>query len=111
MLSFPLKRLEAVLIRFSLSALEDTSHIEPVTWRAFFLHSLKHLLRSTSFREHVCTVASKPASSSTIACLANHKIIKGDQFFSESTLLGSKNLGLIVLEFQFVMLANHDQNV
>ena len=26
-------------------------------------------------------------------------------------LLGSKNLGLNVLELQFVMLANHDQNV
>ena len=27
------------------------------------------------------------------------------------SLLGSKTLGLNVLEFQFVMLANHDQNV
>ena len=26
-------------------------------------------------------------------------------------LLGSKNLGLNVLELQFVMLANHDQNI
>ena len=27
------------------------------------------------------------------------------------SLLGSKNLGLNVLELQFVMLANHDQNI
>ena len=26
-------------------------------------------------------------------------------------MLGSKTLGLNVLEFQFVMLANHDQNI
>ena len=29
----------------------------------------------------------------------------------ESIVLGSKTLGLNVLEFQFVILANHDQNV
>ena len=29
----------------------------------------------------------------------------------DTTLLGSKTLGLNVLELQFVMLANHDQNI
>ena len=29
----------------------------------------------------------------------------------KGSLLGSKNLGLNVLELQFVMLANHDQNI
>ena len=32
-------------------------------------------------------------------------------FYSISFLLGSKTLGLNVLEIQFVMLANYDQNV
>ena len=34
-----------------------------------------------------------------------------NQIQSPSNLLGSKTLGLNVLELQFVMLANHDQNV
>ena len=31
--------------------------------------------------------------------------------FIFTIVLGSKNLGLNILELQFVMLANHDQNV
>ena len=31
--------------------------------------------------------------------------------FQRESLLGSKSLGLNVLELQFVILANHDQNV
>ena len=35
----------------------------------------------------------------------------GIEQFGHLFLLGSKNLDLNVLELQFVMLANHDQNV
>ena len=37
--------------------------------------------------------------------------IKGPYWFWLHALLGSKTLGLNVLELHFVMLANHDQNV
>ena len=41
-------------------------------------------------------------------CIPNI-VYKDDKFFS--ILLGSKTLGLNVLELHFVMLANHDQNI
>ena len=69
MLSLPSKSDETLFISSSLSIFDTTSQTEPVTWKPFFSHWLKQSLRSTSFREQVCTIAPSPANSSTIAYL------------------------------------------
>ena len=50
-----------------------TSQTEPVTLKPFFFHSSKHLLISSSFREHTWMLAPNSANSSTIACLIKNK--------------------------------------
>jgi len=69
MLSLPLNREETVLISSSRWVRDPTSQIEPVTRNPFVFHSCKHSLSWASFRQHVCTVAPRPANSSTIAYL------------------------------------------
>jgi hypothetical protein len=80
MLSFPLNREETVLISSSLWARNSASHIELVTRNPLIFHSCKHSLSWTSFRQHVWTVAPRPANSSTMAYL---KVTYSNRFFTK----------------------------
>ena len=83
MLSFPLNREETVLISSSLWARNIALHIEPVTRNPFIFHSCKHSLSWTSFRQHVWTVAPRPANSSTIAYL---KVTFSNRLFTKKKI-------------------------
>lgn len=72
MLSLPWKTEPTSSISFSLWTREDASQTEPVTTKPLSSHSFKHLLSSSSFLEHVCTLAPNPASSSTVAFLVKN---------------------------------------
>ena len=73
MLSLPSNSEETVFISSPLFSRDNTSQTEPVTRNPLDSHWLKHPLSSASFLEHVCTVAPKPANSSTIAYLKEKK--------------------------------------
>lgn len=64
MLRFPLKREETLFIRFSRSARDVTLQTEPVTLKPLIFSLRTHSLSSSSFLQHVCTVAPSSANAS-----------------------------------------------
>lgn len=69
MFSLPSKVEETFFISSSLPALDDKSHVEPLTLKPFASHSCSLSSRSLWLLEHVYTVAPNPANSSTMAYL------------------------------------------
>ena len=69
MSNVPWKREVIVSIKLCLWGREQTSHTEPVTGKPLAFQSNKHTSMSDFVREHICTIAPSPTSSSTIACL------------------------------------------
>lgn len=71
MLSLPLKTEDTVSISSSRRDFDVRSQTEPLTLNPLLSHSRTLSLISVWLREHVCTTAPSPASSSTMAYLIN----------------------------------------
>lgn len=91
MLSFPSKTELTCSISFSLSAGEETSQTDPVTFSFAALHCSKHWLSSVSFLEQVCTAAPSLANSSTIACLRDQAAEERPINYSATGSRGAEN--------------------
>ena len=111
MLSFPLNMEETFSISFSRSDREDTSQTEPMILSFDFSHSCRHLLSSSSLREHVYTVAPNLANSSTMAYLQCTRLLQWlktkldhctETIWAACEVWHLHNLPLLLLWCQFV---------